>query len=132
VTDGLLRGEDMTRGLVSIRREGTLLAGSTNKVANNQQRNSDNSINNSIKHVGMVLRHGITITMASRRHTRAAIAMRRKSGADDARRSHDEYFELLEIAMRRARSLPQVGCRLPLPYATAGRVRGSETDSSWR
>jgi hypothetical protein len=32
-----------------------LLAGSTNKVANNQQRNSDNSINNSIKHVGMVL-----------------------------------------------------------------------------
>jgi hypothetical protein len=69
-----------------------LLAGATNKVANDQQRNSNNRINNNMVHVGMVLRHENTITMASRRHTRAAIAMRRKSGADDARRSHDEYL----------------------------------------
>ena len=58
-------------------------------VANGEQCNSNNSINNSVMHVGMVLRHGNTILMASRRHNRAAIAMRRKSGADDARRSCD-------------------------------------------
>ena len=34
----------------------------------------------------MVLRHGNMITMVARRHTRAAIAIRRKSGADDAER----------------------------------------------
>lgn len=78
-----------------------MLASSTNKVANDQQRNGNNSINNSMMHVGIVLRHENTITMASRRHTRAAIAMRRKSGADDASHSHNEYFEQLEIAMRR-------------------------------
>lgn len=67
--------------------------------------------------------------MVARRHTRAAIVMRRKSGADDARRPTTSIlisFNLLEIAMRRARRVPQVGCPLSLTYATAGRVRGCE------
>lgn len=55
------------------------------------------------------------IAMAVRRHTRAAIAMCRNSGDDDAYPSHDEHIELLEIAMRRARSVPQGGRRFAPP-----------------